>query len=565
MNKTVEIRCINNGVTKDYPAGVSLQEIYADMQLNMLNVLAAEVNNVTKNLAFCVYKHKTVEFIGLESESGRRAYCRSITFVMYKAVRSVMPGLRLRIEHQIANGCYCQLIDEDGKIVEASDAQIAAIKADMDKTIAADLPFEMEEMLTAEATEIFIKEKAWDKISLLISMGDIYTSVYKLGDLYDFYDSALAPSTGALKLYGLQRFHDGLLLQTPSASDPTRLDKFDAQNHLFDAFAEHARWNALMGVSNVGDLNLKIRQKNGSDSTILNNASMLITMAETLQEKKIDAIADQIVSDPRRKVVLIAGPSSSGKTTFSKKLSIHLAVNGKKPIPFSMDEYFVNRTDTPKDENGEYDFESVYAIDIPFFNKQLNQMLAGEEVELPHYNFKTGEREFLGQKIKLEENSILVIEGIHGLNPELTSQVPEENKFRIYASALTTISIDDHNWIPTTDNRLLRRIVRDYLYRGYSAENTINRWASVHRGEEKWIYPFREQADVMFNSALIFELAVLRTHAYPIISEVPQNSPAYPEAHRLLKFLNYFTPIPECDIPATSLLREFFGGSSFQQ
>lgn len=560
----IEIHCKNNNVTKEYEAGTSLMEIYADLLPNMSNgVIVAKANNVTKNLGFRVYKPKEVEFVGLESASGQRAYIRSLTFIMYKAIKETLPGLGLRVEHPIAGGYYCLLIDKSNKSTIPTEEQMNKIKAAMDLLIDKDLPFELETISAKKAIEIFRADGANDKVNLLESVGDLYTDVYKLGGTYSYYDSALAPSTSFVTKYGLRLFHDGLLLQMPTATDNSKLEPFEPQDQLFKAFEEHAKWNELMGVSNVGDLNIKVKPSKEKKQLTSGDAGMLITLAETLQEKKIDKIADMIVADPKKKVVLIAGPSSSGKTTFSKKLSIHLAVNGKKPIPFSMDEYFVNRVDTPKDENGEYDFESVHAIDIPFFNKQLNQMLAGEEVELPHYNFGTGEREFRGKKIKLEEDSILVIEGIHGLNPELTAQIPDENKFKIYASALTTISIDNHNWIPTTDNRLLRRIVRDFNYRGYSAEDTINRWASVHRGEEKWIYPFREEADVMFNSALIFELPVLKKYATPILAQVQQNSPAYSEAHRLLKFLNYFNPIADSDIPSTSLLREFFGGSSF--
>ena len=560
----VEIHCKNNGVTKLYEAGTSLLEIYADLKPDMKQgVIVAKSNNVTKNLDFRVYKPKEIEFLGLESPSGQRAYIRSLTFIMYKAVREVLPGLRLRVEHPISGGYYCLLINADNKLVQPTAEQVKQLKVVMDRVIDQDLPFELDTISTEKALEIFRADKAFAKGALLESVGDVSAQLYSLDDVYDYYDSALAPSTSFITLYDLRLFHDGLLLQVPSASDSSVLEKFEEQDNLFNAFAEHAKWNELMKVSNVGDLNITTKPSKGQMQLTGGNAGLLITLAETLQEKKIDHIADMVVSDPKRKVVLIAGPSSSGKTTFSKKLSIHLAINGKNPIPFSMDEYFVNREDTPRDENGDYDFESVHAIDIPFFNQQLNQMLAGEEVELPRYNFGTGKREPSGKKIKLNDNSILVIEGIHGLNPELTAQIPEENKFRIYASALTTISIDDHNCIPTTDNRLLRRIVRDYNYRGYSAEDTINRWASVHRGEEKWIFPFQELADVMFNSALVFELPVLKRYAMPILSQVPQHSPAYSEAHRLLKFLGYFNMIADSDIPSTSLLREFFGGSSF--
>ena len=561
----IEIRCLNNGSVKEYPIGTTLGEIYEDQKPAMPHgAIVAKANNVTRNLNFCLYKPKEVEFIGIEHESGRRAYIRSLSFILYKALTAVMPGTRLRIEHAISNGFYCRLIDKDNRAIAHTAAQTEAIKAKMNEIIARNLPFEITTIPTTRAMEIFGNDGAIDKVNLLSSLGKLYTQLYRLDGLHDYYDSALAPSTGYVGRFALIDYHDGLLLQMPSAQNPDQIDKYEPQENLFKTYAEHTLWNDLMGLQNAGDLNLKIAE-NKEDIGGANSTTLLITMAEALQEKKIDKIAEAIVSDPRKKVVLIAGPSSSGKTTFSKKLSIHIAMSGKKPIPFSMDEYFVNREDTPKDEKGEYDFESVYAIDLELFNRQLNQMLNGEEVELPHYNFGTGHREFRGEKIKMEEDSILVIEGIHGLNPELTAQVPDENKFRIYASALTTISLDDHNWIPTTDNRLLRRIVRDYNYRGYSAEDTINRWKSVHLGEEKWIFPFRECADMMFNSALIFEIPVLKRYAEPILAEVPQWSPAYGEARRLLQFLGYFRPIPDEAIPSTSLLREFFGGSSFKQ
>ncbi len=557
--KRIEVYCKNNSTIKQYEAGISLQEIYDDMRLDMkYPAIVASANNKTKNLGFCVYKPKEVEFMGINSESGMRAYVRTLAFVMFKAVSSLYTDVRLRIEHPVSNGLYCRLIDAKNYDVSVSATMVAQIKAEMQNIIHQNIPVEMLTIPTSKAVEIFQKEHAQDKINMLNSLGNLYSSVYCLDGLYDYYNGSLAPSTGYISLFDVMLYHNGILLRCPDAKNPDTLPEFDPQDKLYNTFAEYTHWNSIMGLANIGDVNLKM-EHNEEDS-----ACMLITVAETLQEKKIDHIADAIVSDPRKKVVLIAGPSSSGKTTFSKKLSIHLAVCGKEPIPFSMDDYFVDRDKTPKDEKGEFDFESVHAIDLPFFNQQLNQMLKGEEVELPYYNFTTGKREFHGNKIRLGREGILVIEGIHGLNPELTAQIPEENKFRIYASALTTISLDDHNWISTTDNRLLRRIVRDYKYRNYSAEDTINRWASVHRGEEKWIYPFREQADAMFNSALIFEIPVLKPFVEPILQQVPQYSPAYPEAYRLLKFLQFVKPIPSTTIPSTSLLREFFGGSQFR-
>lgn len=555
--KTIEIHCKNNNVTKTYESGTSLGEVYEDLKPTMkYGALAARANNRTKNLDFCLFKPKQVEFIGLECESGRRVYERSLSFLLYKAVRDVMKGIRLRIEIPISNGFYCRLLDQNQKPIGVTDEIISSLKKNMEETVSQNIPIEMLTLPTKKAIEIFKQENAQDDVNLLNSLGNIDCTVHKLGDLYDYYAGVLVPSTSYIKVFDLHKYKDGLVLLTPDKEDPTKPAPFDSQDKLFEAFDEHVHWNELMGLSNVGDINLRVQSEK--------DPSMLIAMAETLQEKKIGKIADTICADPRRKIVLIAGPSSSGKTTFSKKLSIHLAINGKKPIPFSLDDYFVDRDKTPKDENGDYDFESLYALDLDLFNKQLNQILEGEEVELPYYNFETGQREFRGNKIKLDKDGILVIEGIHGLNPELTAHIPAENKFKIYASALTTLSLDDHNWIPTTDNRLLRRIVRDFNYRSYSAEDTINRWASVHRGEEKWIYPYRNQADMMFNSALIFELPVLKQYAEPILKMVPEWSDAYSEANRLLKFLQYLIPVQDANIPKTSLLREFFGGSSFK-
>ena len=553
----ISVNCRNCNVTKSYPAGTTLMDIYNDLKPQMkYGPLAARANNKTKNLAFRIYKPKVVDFIGLECESGRRVYARSLSFVLYKAIREVMTGVRLRVELTVANGFYCRLLNSDRKPVLIDQKVIDQLKQNMRKTVESNLPFVMETLPTSEAIKIFTADGAADEVNLLSSLGQLYCQVYRLGDLYDYYAGALVPSTGYVDKFDLIKYKDGLLLFMPEVDDATKVSKYEPQEKLFDAYNEHVKWNELIGLSNIGDLNRIVKSSK--------DPSMLIAVSEALQDKKIANIADTICSDPRRRVVLIAGPSSSGKTTFSKKLSIHLTINGKKPIPFSLDDYFVDRDKTPKDENGEYDFESLYALDLDLFNRHLNQILNGEEVELPYYNFETGKREYRGNKIKLGDGGILVIEGIHGLNPELTAQVPAESKFKIYASALTTISLDDHNWIPTTDNRLLRRIVRDYNYRSYSAEDTINRWASVHKGEEKWIYPFRSQADMMFNSALIFELAVLKRYAEPILNMVPQQSMAYSEAHRLLKFLQFIIPIPDANIPKTSLLREFFGGSSFK-
>jgi uridine kinase len=550
----IEIFCKNNNQTRKFPAGISLLEIYKEFDLNLENgVLAARANNKVKNLKFCVYKPKTVEFFGIEAASGMRCFVRSLCFVLYKAVHDLYPDVTLRMEHPISNGYYCTM---QGLEKPLSEADVNTIKEKMHEFIIRDIPFSMNEITTDKAVSIFKANHANDKVKLLESFGELYTPIYELEGLHDYYYGSLVPSTGFLTIFDLKLFNDGILLQVPDKKNPKEVEKFELQPKLFETFAEHNRWNKILGLENVGDLNFAIKREK--------NASTLIKVAEALQDKKIAQIADMISDRPDAKIILVSGPSSSGKTTFSKKLSVQLYVNALKPIALSLDDYFVPREMTPLDENGNYDFESLYALDLELFNTQLKQLLNGEEVELPTFDFGSGSRVYKGNKAKLDKDNILIIEGIHALNPNLTMQIPDKNKFKIYVSALTTISLDNHNWIPTTDNRLIRRIVRDYKYRGYSAEDTINRWDSVRDGEAKWIFPYQENADVMFNSALLFELAVLKKHAEPILLEVPQTSPAYSEAYRLLKFLRYFTPIPDSEVPFTSLLREFLGGSTFK-
>lgn len=555
--KMVEIFCRNNGAKKMYPAGTSLLEIYNDMNLQLkYGVTAAKANNKVKDLKFCVYKPKTIEFIGPEVPAGMRAYVRSLCFVLYKAVKETIPGASLRIEHPISRGYYCQVTKADKSPLQ--EREVNAIKEAMNNCIKQDIPFEMETKSAEEAIAIFKKQNVTDKITLISSLHSLYTDVYKLGDLYDYYYGCLVPSTGYLNIFDVKPYHEGMLLQIPDRDTPNKLERFIVQDKMFYTISEQAEWNAMMKVHNVGDINLAVADKK---SRAINS---LIKVGEALQDKKIAKIADMIKAKKTARIVLIAGPSSSGKTTFSKKLGIQLAVNALHPVTISLDDYFVNRVDTPRDEKGEYDFESIYALDLALFNKQMNQLLAGEEIELPYYNFETGQREFRGNRISLKPDDILVIEGIHGLNPELTKMIPEEQKFKIYISALTTLSIDDHNWIPTTDNRLLRRIVRDYNYRGYSAKETIHRWANVREGEEKWIFPYQENADAMFNSALLFEIPVIKKYAEPILLEVPCDCDEYAEAFRLLKFLRYFINVPDNEVPMTSVLREFVGGSSFE-
>ena len=551
----LEIYCKNNHTYYDVENGSSLLDIYHQIGCKLPHQVAcARVNNTTKELNYKVYTNKDIEFLDLSSPDGMRTYVRSLCFVLYKAVTELYPNGKILMEHPVSNGYFCDL--RLGRAVTEDDVE--AIKQKMQNIISADIAFEQVECHTEDAIALFRSQNRIDKVRLLETSGMLYTHYYKLGDTIDNYYGSLLPSTGYIHLFGLLKYEDGLLLLVPDMLHPEQLRTPIRQEKMFAAFKEHLRLEEIGGMGNVGDLN---------HACMEGHATMLINVVEALQEKQIAHIAEEIFrrshSSEPVKLVLISGPSSSGKTTFSKRLSVQLMANGLIPYPISLDNYFLNRVDTPHDEHGDYDFESLYALDLYMFNTQMKALLEGEEVSLPTYNFNTGKREYRGEKLKLTPNMILVMEGNHALNPDLTPHIPEANKYKVYVSALTTISLDDHNWIPTTDNRLIRRILRDYLYRGYSAEQTIMRWPSVRQGEDKWIFPFQENADATFNSALLFEMAVLRPHVEPVLREVPQNCEAYAEAHRLLKFLRYFHPVKDKDIPPTSLLREFFGGSSF--
>lgn len=551
----IQIHCINNGKTIDFPTGSELQDIFPATGAELpYPVISARVNNVSKGLNYKVYNNKDVEFLDVRDPSGMRTYVRSLCFVLYKAVTELFPKGKLFIKHPVSNGYYCSLNIERPITVE----DVNAIKAKMKEIITANIPFNRHESRTEDAIQIFREKGRNDKVKLLETSGSLYTDYYTLGDTVDSYYGNLVPSTGYLSLFDIVKYYDGLLLRIPNHKNPTKLYDIVKQEKMLDVFQEHIHRSRILDMETVGDLNNACQ--NGF-------ATKIINVAEALQEKKIAHIAEQIYNRSQEgcpvKLVLISGPSSSGKTTFSKRLSVQLVTNGIIPYPISLDNYFLPRKETPKDENGEYDYESIYALDLELFNKQMQAILRGEEVELPYYNFQTGLREYRGQKIQLRDNMVLVMEGNHGLNPELTPQIPEENKFKIYVSALTTISLDHHNWIPTTDNRLVRRIVRDFNYRGYSARQTIARWENVRAGEDKWIFPFQENADVMFNSALLFEFAAFRSHVEPILNMVPQNCREYAEAYRLLKFMKYFYAIRDNEIPHTSLMREFIGGSSF--
>lgn len=552
----LQIYCKNNNSTREFPEGSSLLDIYNGFNLAMpYGPVSAKVNNKVESLDFRVYYNKDIEFLDITSSSGMRTYVRSLFFILVKAVEELYPQGSISLEHPISKGYFCKLhID---RTIGLDDVQ--RIKQKMQEIIAADIPYTRTESHTEKVVRLFEERGMPDKARLLDTYGQLYSYYYQLGDTVDCYYSSLVPSTGYIHLFDIVKYYDGLLLRIPNRENPTKLEEVVKQEKMLEVFQEYHRWNQILGISTVGDLNVACNEGHATD---------LINVSEALQEKKIAQIADEIThrnqDGQRVKLVLISGPSSSGKTTFSKRLSIQLMTNGLKPYPISLDDYFVNRNDTPLDENGKHDFESLYAVDLPFFEEQLTTLLNGGEVELPRYNFTTGKREMSGKKLRIDEHMILIIEGIHALNPALTPHIPNENKYKVYVSALTTILLDNHNYIPTTDNRLLRRIIRDYKYRNYSAEETIARWPSVREGEEKWIFPYQENADAMFNSALLFELAVLKDYVEPVLRKVPNRCPEYSEAHRLLRFLNYFVSVQDKELPPTSLLREFLGGSSFQ-
>lgn len=554
MKKQVTIFCKNTQSYHNYPIGTTSIEIFNDLKIKLkYPVVAARINYKVEDLNFPVYKPKDIDFIDAGIPSGMRVYVRTLSMVLAKAISDLYPEAILRIEHPISKGYYCTLENINRPIDQEI---INMIKGRIQEIIDAKLPIICEERQKEEVTRLFEEADQEDKASLFETLGPPYLRYFRIDDFIDYYTGVLMPSTDYLNIYDLEPMQSGFLLRVPNRENPSELEPVVPQPKMYDIFKEYVGWNKIMKLNNVGDFN-KINKYKGSFN--------LIKVSEALHEKKVASIADVIAQRGKDvRFVLVSGPSSSGKTTFSKRLSVQLMVSGLKPVILSLDNYFVNRVDTPLDENGEWDFEHIEAIDLDLFNKQLKQLLAGEEIEIPFFNFEDGKRYYKGETLKLSSDSILIMEGIHALNPRLIPGIPEETLFKVYVSALTTISIDNHNWIPTSDTRLLRRIIRDYRFRNYTARETISRWGSVRRGEEKWIFPFQENADVMFNSALLFELAVLKHHAEPILMEVPKYCDEYTEAHRLLKFLNYFIPIPDREIPPTSLLREFVGGSSFR-
>ena len=551
MKQVIQIRCKNNKKSQKVEIGSTLFDIFSAFDLKMTHgPVSARVNNKVEGMHYRVYNSKDVEFLDMTSSSGSRAYTRTLFFVLCKAVQDIYPATDVVIDIPVSNGFYVDI--RLGRPVVDEDVNI--IRRRMQEIIDARMPIRRFTVPTEEAVALFQEKGDIEKVKLLKTSGSIYTTYYKIGDYVDYYYGTLLTNTSQLYLFGLEKYYDGMLLRIPSLKNPDVLGEMTRQDKMFEIFKEHHRWQSILGIRTIGDFNQAIDA---------NHATDIINISEALQEKKIAKIAEEIANRKGVKLVLLAGPSSSGKTTSCKRLSIQLAVNGLKPLQISLDDYFVDREKTPKDASGEYDYESIYALDLDLINEQFNALFRGEEVELPKYDFQSGKSKKSGNKLKMHDNNVLVVEGIHALNPELTAHIPQEQIFRVYASALTTILLDNHNYIPTTDNRLLRRIIRDYKYRGVSAQETIHRWPSVRAGENKWIFPFQENADAMLNTAMLYELAVIKTQAEPLLQQVPENCEEYAEAYRLLKFLKYFKGIPYNNLPPTSLLREFLGGSSF--
>lgn len=552
MKQVLQICCKNNKKTQDVAIGSTLSDVFKQFNLKMpYGPICARVNNKVVGMNYQLYHNKDVEFLDMHDASASRNYTRTLFFILCKAVHDLYPGSRVVIDIPVSNGYYINL--HIGR--EVTDEDATRIRERMQQIIDEKIPIERFEVRTEEAIRMFEQKGDEAKVKLLKSIGSLYTVYHRIDDYVDYYYGALLTNTSDIYLFGLERYFEGLLLRIPSKHDPSQLGALVKQDKMFEVFLEQHRWQHILGVSTVGDFNEAVKA---------GHATNLINVSEALQEKKISQIADQITTHPEVRVVLIAGPSSSGKTTFCKRLSIQLLANGIRPVQISLDDYFVDRERTPKDAAGDWDYESIHALDINLINLQLSALFRGEEVELPKYDFLSGRSGMSGKRLRLADRQVLLVEGIHALNPELTAQIPKKQKFHVYISALTSILLDDHNYIPTTDNRLLRRIIRDHKYRGVSAQETIRRWPSVRAGETKWVFPYQENADVMFNTAMLYELAVIQEQASPLLEQVPENCVEYSEAYRLRKFLSYITPIPNRALPPTSLIREFLGGSSFR-
>ena len=556
----LQIRCKNNDVTRSFPEGTSLLDVYQDFATDLhmaFPVVSARVNGTSQGLKFRLFQNRDVEFLDATSGSGHRVYVRSLCFLLYKAATDVFPASKLFIEHPLAHGYYCNFKRRTPEPL--TDADVESIRQRMAEIVRLDMPFRRFEAPTEEAVRVFRERGFTDKVKLLETSGQLYTDYYMLGDTVDYFYGPLVPSAGYLQVWGLERYGDGLLLRQPDRRNPLVLNSHSDQHKTFEAYAEKLHWDIIMRLSNAGDVNRAIQS---------GFASELIQVSEALQEKKIVQIAEEIDrrvrADNPTRVVLITGPSSSGKTTFCKRLAVQLLACGIRPLSISTDDYFVNREDTPRLPNGQFDFDNITAVDTRLLDDHINRLLAGERVEVPEFNFTTGLREYNGKRLRLQRDSVLIVEGIHALNPTLTADIPDDKKYKIFVSALTSVSLDDHNWVPTQDNRLLRRIIRDYNKGAFTARQTISQWPNVCDGEEQWIMPYQETADAMFNSALNIEFAVLRSHAELILSAIPRNCPEYGEARRLLKFIRFFTPVSDKEIPPTSIMREFVGGSSFK-
>ncbi len=552
--KTIEIYCENTKETKAYPLGTNLEEIKNDLQIELNNpVCGALVNHKVKELSFAVVKAKRIRFIDYSHPDGRRLYVRSLLFLLYVAVRETFPQVKLRVMHGISQGYYCELTGL-GRAITESD--IFQLKNEIQQWVIKDLPFVKKGVPTHDAVEVLHRQGLEEKARLFDQQGTLFSYLYFIGGQVNYFYGHHVPSTGSLTSFDIAPYFDGLLLQIPKSDNFEEVHEVVHQGQLFDIFQEHKQRAEILDVPNLGKLNEFVLNKRSGD---------IIKVSEALHEKKVAEIANVIHErNGQVKVVLVAGPSASGKTTFSKRLSVQLAVNGLVPHMISLDDYFVDRDKTPLDEYGEYDFEALEAIDVEFFNQQLQELFDGQEVTLPKFNFELGKRQTSNRKLRLGEGHVLIVEGIHGINPGLTPHIENGRSFKIFLSALTQISFDDHNHISTTDNRLIRRMIRDSKYRGYSAAETIKRWPSVRRGEEKNIFPYQENADIMFNSALVYELAVLKKYAEPLLQNVPENVIEFCEANRLLKFFSYMKDIDDYEIPPTSVIREFLGGSSFR-
>lgn len=553
MARKIEVFCENNGTTKTYTSGISLHEILADQTIQLrFTVLGAMVNNELEELSYEVFNPKQIRFIDITDVDGMRMYVRSLSFLLMKAVKDIFPKATLRIDHAVSRGYYCEL-ENTSKDIEFED--VYQINERMRYLIEENIPFEKKEILTTKAIQLFEKNRFTEKVKLFKQLHTLYTTVYYLDNQVDYFYGYLVPTTGYLKVFDLVKYYDGMLLRVPRSKNPGELEELVVQNKMFDIFREYKNWAKILGVETIGSIN---------EAVINGQQGEIIKISEALHERKVAQIAERICQKRDTRLVLISGPSASGKTTFAKRLAIQLKVSGLRPLQISLDNYFVDREDTPRDENGAYNFEDLHAVDIKLFNKDLLALLQGEAIYTKRFNFETGKRETTSEKIQITNEHILLVEGIHALNPELTSKIDENNKFKVYVSALTQMGIDNHNRIPTTDSRLIRRIVRDHKFRNYSAIETLARWQSVRRGEEENIFPYQEQAHVMFNSALLYELGVMKRYVEPLLQEVQQDQPEYAEALRLLKFLSYVKPILAKQIPPTSILREFLGKSGFK-